>query len=187
MFCLNAYNNPYTDKGTSHSYLELYNRWFHQRQYSAQHIMEIGVNFGGSIKLWHDYFPNSTIYGVDIEFNHVWDEIQNKSRIQLYQSDAYSSEFAKYICEKVKSFDIIIDDGPHTLETMKRAIELYVPYLSKNGIFIIEDIPSWEWMEELRQMVPDELRKYIGMYDLRPLKGRFDDIVFVVNLGPDIT
>ena len=28
--------------------------------------MEIGISNGGSIKLWHDYFSNANIFGLDI-------------------------------------------------------------------------------------------------------------------------
>ena len=68
---------------------------------------------------------------------------------------------------------MILDDGPHTLESMKACIQLYLPLLA--------DIQSMEWLDELRNEVPPDLRKYIKTYDLRTVKNRHDDILFVID------
>jgi hypothetical protein len=39
-----------------------------------------------------------------------------------------------------KRFDVMIDDGPHTLESMLKFIRLYSKLMTDNGILIIEDI-----------------------------------------------
>ena len=76
---------------------------------------------------------------------------------------------------------MILDDGPHTLESMKACIQLYLPLLADDGILIIEDIQSMEWLDELRNEVSPDLRKYIKTYDLRTVKNRHDDILFVID------
>ena len=50
--------------------------------------------------------------------------------------DAYTETF---IQEKFKNkkFDFLLDDGPYTLESQEKFIELYSPLLSENGILII--------------------------------------------------
>ena len=59
-------DNTRTDKNTTHSYLPLYESLFKNKKETAQNILEIGIQNGGSIKLWRDYFINATIYGLDI-------------------------------------------------------------------------------------------------------------------------
>ena len=38
-----------------------------------------------------------------------------------------------------------------------------------------------DWLDELRNEVPSDLRKYIKTYDLRTVKNRHDDILFVID------
>ena len=78
-------------------------------------------------------------------------------------------------------FDIMIDDGPHTLESMISFIEYYLPMLADDGIFVIEDVQSIDWIDTLADAIPDDMKQFIEIYDLRENKGRYDDIIFVVN------
>ena len=57
--------------------------------------------------------------------------------------------------------------------------------LSETGILIIEDVQSIEWLSALTAAVPHDLQKYIHTFDLRDIKGRYDDIVFVVDKMAD--
>ena len=147
-------------------------------------VLEIGIYFGGSIKLWSDYFTNANVYGLDIlDINHVWDCVKNNDKIILYTStDAYDNSFfiSNFLNRNVR-FDFLLDDGPHTLETMKQFIKLYSQVMKDDGILMIEDIPSLEWIEQLTNEVPENLKQFIKVYDLRPIKNRFDDIVFTID------
>ena len=179
----NLIDNTKTDKNTTHSYLEVYEMLFKEKQNTATNILEIGIQSGGSIKLWHDYFTRAIIYGVDIQrVKNTCPEIRNKSRIILGSFDAYSKEFINNEMNKLNvKFDIMIDDGVHTLESMIFFIEKYLPMLKDDGIFIIEDVASIDWIDTLTNIVPNELKKFIDVYDLRSNKDRFDDILFVIN------
>jgi len=42
-------------------------------------------------------------------------------------------------------------------------------------------VQSMDWLPILQTVVPDELKKCIKMYDLRKIKGRYDDIVFTID------
>ena len=80
-------DNNRTDKNTTHSYLDLYQKLLSKKQYTAKNILEIGIDKGGSIKLWSDFFINATVYGIDImNINNVWDGITNVHNIKLYTS-----------------------------------------------------------------------------------------------------
>ena len=75
----------------------------------------------------------------------------------------------------------MLDDGPHTLESMTKFIELYSQIMTDDGILIIEDVQQWEWIDILKNAVPEDLKKFIKVYDLRKFKNRYDDIVFTIN------
>lgn len=81
---------------------------------------------------------------------------------------------------------MMLDDGPHTLESMIQFIKLYSQIMKDDGILIIEDVQSIDWIDELKKVVPNELVRYIEVYDLRHIKNRFDDIVFVINKNKEL-
>ena len=182
-------NNSLTDKNTGHSYLPLYQTLLEKKKHTAQNVLEVGIgNFGpkngGSIQLWRDFFTNATIYGLDIlPIDRVIDELLTDDRVVLYTSiDAYDENFFKlnFLNENIKC-DFMLDDGPHTLESMLQFIKLYSQIMTDDGILIIEDVQSFDWIEPLKAAVPEHLKPFIKIYDLRHIKGRYDDIVFTID------
>jgi len=173
-----------TDKNTLHSYLPLYQKLLVSKKNTAKNVLEIGILNGGSIKLWNDFFKNANVYGLDImDINDVWESIKNKEKIILYTStDAYDNVFftTNFLNKNIK-FDFMLDDGPHTLETMKEFIKLYSQIMTDDGILIIEDVQSLDWVDILKTEVPEHLKKFVKVYDLRRNKNRYDDIVFTID------
>lgn len=175
-------DNSRTDKNTVHSYLPLYQKLLIKKKNTAKNVLEIGIYLGGSIKLWNDFFVNAKIHGLDmIPIEQMWSEIKNDD-IVLYNSDAYDDNFfnENFLNKNIK-FDFMLDDGPHTLSSMIKFIQLYSKVMEDDGILIIEDIQSFEWIEILNCFVPDHLKQFVKVYDLRNNKGRYDDIVFTID------
>jgi predicted O-methyltransferase YrrM len=184
---LSQLNNNKTDKNTVHSYLELYDTLLKPIKDTAQNVLEIGIGDfgpknGGSLLLWTNYFKKATIYGIDVlPLDRVLDEVISDESIKLYcNSDAYNDNFISKNLSNMK-FDFLIDDGPHSLISQEKFVELYSPLLNENGILIIEDVQDISWLENLKNKTPEHLQKYIKTYDLRKNKGRYDDIVFTID------
>ena len=178
-------DNSRTDKNTTHSYLDLYQKLLQNKKQSATNILEVGICAGGSIKLWHDYFTNANIHAIDIQtIPQIWSEIIDKERIKLHvETDAYNDEFfKKTFLETNEKFDMVLDDGPHTLVSMVKFITLYSQLLKEDGILIVEDIQDYSWLEVLTNATPQHLKPFIRIYDLRQNKNRYDDILFMIDL-----
>lgn len=187
-------DNSRTDKNTTHSYLPLYQQLLISKKETAKNVLEVGIGDykhgamvggnGGSIKLWHDYFINATVHALDIcPSHHIWDGIKNNDRIIIYSSiNAYNNDFVinNFLNKNIK-FDFMLDDGPHTLESMKQFINLYSQIMTDDGILIIEDVKSIYWINILVNEVPEHLKQFIKVFDLRRNKNRYDDIVFVID------
>jgi hypothetical protein len=182
-------DNSLTDKQRSHNYLDLYENLLNKKKYSAKNVLEVGIGDfneknGGSIKLWRNYFTNATIYGLDIlDKNRVLDELLDDDRIKLYTSvDAYDSDFFNnnILSQNIK-FDFLLDDGPHTLDSILKFVKLYSQVISEDGILIIEDIQKMEYTDNLMKEVPEELKKFVKIYDIRHLSHCPDNIVFVID------
>jgi cephalosporin hydroxylase len=170
--------NFYTDKNTVHSYIDqIYSELFYEIQESAKNILEIGIDHGGSILLWKEYFLNAIICGIDVE-NKI-DIFTDKERLKILHKDAYNKNFIDKIPNN--HFDLIIDDGPHTLKSMISFLDGYQSKLNENGIIVIEDIQEVSWVDILIEHVHEDLIDNIYVHDLRTIKNRYDDILFIID------
>ena len=191
-------NDNTTDKNTLHNYLEVYEKLLSPKRSTAKNILEIGIWHGGSVKLWHDYFHNANIHAIDIEnietlvrrtkgeyptVPNLIPDLINVPGIFLYTScDAYDDVFFNSnFLDKGDKYDFILDDGSHTIENQQKFITLYTKILAKDGVLIIEDIQEYEHIDVLKNSVPEDLKQYVEVYDLRKTKNRYDDLLFVIN------
>ena len=127
-----------TNKGW-HGYTSFYEKLFQENRTKYQHFFEIGIDQGASLFAWRDYFPNSIIYGIDIN---IPDSVVNKERIVFAKADQ-SDEFQLLnVVESwdKPSFDCILDDGSHFVSMQRISIETLWQFVKKGGYYIIEDL-----------------------------------------------
>jgi len=166
-----------TDKNTIHDYINgFYESGLLPYKEKSLDILEIGIYFGASLKLWREYFPNAKIYGADIQ-NRVLPQYKNINNVEYIFGDAYSQEFLN---NELK-FDVIIDDGPHTLQSQRDFIRKYHSKLKKDSIMIIEDIADIMYIPILKDEVPDGFT--CEVIDLRKNKNRYDDLMLIIRNG----
>jgi 2-polyprenyl-3-methyl-5-hydroxy-6-metoxy-1,4-benzoquinol methylase len=170
-----CYHNP-----LAHAYVEtVYHKYFASRRESVQNVLEVGIGCGGgSLLMWRDYFPQAQITGLDITY---CDLVATQPRICQMICDAYDPSVTSALRDQY--YDVIIDDGPHTLESMKQFLIQYPAKLKPQGIMVIEDIPDLAWGPELYALVPDEFKPRAVLLDLRARNHRFDDIMLVIDLA----
>lgn len=176
-----------TDKNTSHSYFDIYEELLGPYKNKKGSILEIGVYRGGSLILWSEYFKNFEVCGLEI-IDRVAEKVKNSldfNRVNFsLVDDAYTQECVSLLKERYKEgFDIIIDDGPHTIESQVKCIELYLNSLKPGGILIVEDIQLIDDISKLESQIPQSntFNYEFTTYDLRENKGRYDDILFVIK------
>ena len=178
-----------TDKDTYHSYIELYEQLLAPFVDKAITLVEIGIQYGGSMLLWQDYLPKAQFVFVD-NVNSIHPKILDHldpSRISLLFQDAYSEINANAVSRIADSglpggIDFIIDDGPHTLQSQIDFLRLYLPLLNKGGIALIEDVQDVQWFASLEAEAEKAGSEFtFERVDLRHVKGRYDDLVFVVK------
>lgn len=127
-----------TDKGSSgHYFTEVYEHFFYPIKYETHKICEIGILEGASLKMFRDYFPNAVIYGIDIN-DTSW---LNSNTIKTFVADQSSEKQLKdFIDTYGYNFDIILDDGGHTMEQQQVSLGYLFKYLKAGGYYIIEDV-----------------------------------------------
>jgi predicted O-methyltransferase YrrM len=177
-------NRGGTDKATDHSYDGLYEEKLEKYLDKDISLMEIGIQYGGSALLWNDLFPKSKLILLDIEnkvHTEIW-ELMDDSRYDFHIMDAYNHENIKELKEKYPDgFDVIIDDGPHTLGSQIFMIQNYLPMIKEGGILIIEDVQSYDHGKILLDSIGGLSHKKSEFVDLRHLKNRYDDLLIVIE------
>jgi cephalosporin hydroxylase len=178
-----------TDKDTFHSYIELYEQLLAPFIDKAITLVEIGIQYGGSMLLWQDYLPKAQFIFVDT-VNSIHPKIidhLDQYRAHFLFQDAYDPmtlDDVSYIAESGPSggIDFIIDDGPHTLQSQMDFLRLYLPFLNKGGVALIEDVQDVQWFAILEAEAKKAGSEFtFERVDLRHVKGRYDDLVFVVK------
>jgi hypothetical protein len=116
-----------------------YWRHFKDLRESTKSILEIGVESGLSLKVWHEFFPNARIFGIDInpECAKLND---NANRIVVKIGNQADSDFLRKISQQAGGWDIIIDDGSHIAKDQIYSFNVLFPFLRDNGIYVCEDL-----------------------------------------------
>jgi SAM-dependent methyltransferase len=126
------------DKETIHGYTEAYEKALLYMQNSATAVLEIGVRDGPSLRMWRDFFPRATIFGVDIDPKYM---ISGEDRIVTYLADAKRADRMAEVLDRIAPCDLIVDDcDPHTPEDQIAFLKQCWPYVRPGGVYILEDI-----------------------------------------------
>ncbi len=114
---------------------------------APDNLLEIGVQFGNSIKMWREYFPNANIVGIDA--------VDNSTPPIKGCTLLYGNAYDRRMVEMLNTaFDIIIDDGSHALGDQQFVVANYPSLLASEGILIIEDVASMAFAYKLMPSVP---------------------------------
>jgi hypothetical protein len=141
-----------TDKcpAIGHPYTPFYYELLKDKKDSIRKVIEIGIGTrtyvrnnpkpyatGASLYMWRDFFPNAQIYGVDI----LPESMFKADRIETYIYDETKKEDLENLIAKTGSdIDLFIDDGVHSKAAQIFLAKTVLPMLSKNIIYVIEDV-----------------------------------------------
>ena len=124
-------------------YLPIYHRHLAPFRGRPVKVLEIGVYRGGGLRMLRHYLgAQATIVGLDV------DELAQKaagSSFDVVLGDQSSAEVLAKINDDHGPFDIIIDDGGHTMEQQITTATTLFPLLSDGGVFIVEDCHTSYW------------------------------------------
>jgi len=127
-----------TDKGSHHGYSSVYA----QVPVDIKTIFEVGIASGGSIASWLELFPDAHIYAIDI----LAAPFSPHPRITTYHQD-----IMKFDASRLPHFDLVIDDGSHSVGDVLIAWEKLWPLC--DGTYIIEDVISPELVPALAKSI----------------------------------
>lgn len=162
-----------TDKNTTHSYASIYEELLTPLRDTAEYVLEIGVARGGSLRAWREFFAKASIVGFD---NDPRCMIKGEERIHTCYGNQLSwSDLTAFSRSRRIQYDVIIDDGVHTIESQILSLFFLYPELKPGGIYVIEDVQELRWLDHF------DLFLNSFKYDLRPIKRRYDDMMIVLR------
>ena len=198
---LDALSKKYfLDKNIStgcHNYIPGYTNLFDNIKDNVKNVLEIGIGScengqmsgvwkfgyktGNSLKCWSEFFPNSKIYGIDI-FEH---KELDTDRISVFKVDQSNESALVNLMKTINcDLDVIIDDGSHKGEHQVISFTVLNKFLSKQGIYVIEDIQPENidkfidltiFSENYRSYILENFK--VQYFDTRKTIGRIDDFM----------
>lgn len=123
-----------TDKYWYHGYTDFYEKYF--SEFESARVIEVGTAGHGSTKMFLDYFENSYVVGMDI-INYTGFTHPN---LKFVNGDQTKIEDLKKLVEGEDYFDIILDDGGHTMKQQQITFGFLIDYLKTGGYYVLEDL-----------------------------------------------
>jgi hypothetical protein len=126
-----------------HHYFEIYERHFSKYRGKDVVFLEIGIYHGGSLQFWKSYFgKGSKIYAIDINPDCKKFESDN---VQILIGSQEDRDFLRQVKATVPKFDILLDDGGHTMRQQIVSFEELYDHVKEDGIYSCEDIHTSYW------------------------------------------
>lgn len=124
-------------------YFSAYEKHFSRFRNQPIHFLEIGVNQGGSLQMWKNYFGEQAhIYGIDID--HRCKEFE-EDRIKVFIGSQEDRGFWRDFKKTVPKFDVILDDGGHTMKQQIVTFEEMFSHVKDDGVYMCEDLHTSYW------------------------------------------
>jgi len=103
-------------------------------------VLEIGVQSGGSTRVWKRYFRGTLAY-VGLDINPRCKKLQSlEEGISIVIGSQLDKEVLSEICTKYGPFDLIVDDGGHTNEMIGTSLGTLWNCMKDEGVYVIEDL-----------------------------------------------
>ena len=121
-------------------YFEVYDLYFSRFRNTAPVFVEVGVQAGGSIEAWVNYFENARVYGVDIA-----PLVTDVPGAEIVIGDQSNPLFWDKFIETVGEIDCFLDDGSHINVDQIITFNSIWPHIKEGGVYMCEDTVTSYW------------------------------------------
>ena len=143
-----------------HPYTPIYSLLFGPYRNKAINFCEIGVASGGSVKMWRNYFHKDTvIFAMDNSLGFLGLLAQrNLENVLPIEIDVTNEDIMKNQLQHIGAqFDIVIDDSDHVIDSQRKIVVQFSPYIKSGGMLIIEDVFRSKSALEYEELFGEEL------------------------------
>lgn len=129
-------------------YLSIYSDLFARFLSRPVKMLEIGVQHGGSLRLWQNYFGADLLQWTGIDINprcQSLNQAQNNQRNKVVIGSQDNPRFLASVAQKRGPFDIVIDDGSHLSTHIITSFQSLIDHVANEGLYIVEDVHATYW------------------------------------------
>ena len=128
-----------------HHYFGVYERFLMPLRGRPLTLLEIGVNRGGSLRMWREYFGASArIFGMDV--NPACAAFASEG-VRIFIGDQADRDFLRRVKTEIGELDVVIDDGGHKTSQQINSFEELYPVTRQ--LYLVEDTHSSYWEDFL--------------------------------------
>jgi len=139
-----AHSGKVSDKWQS--YIPAYEGLFSEFRDKPIALLEIGIQNGGSLEIYADYFTRAEII-VGCDINPKCRLLHYSPGIEVVIGNCTADDTRRKITALSPTFDIIIDDGSHVSNDIIVAFLRYFSLIRPGGIYVIEDLHTSYWQQ----------------------------------------
>ncbi len=125
---------------SGHNYAVIYEKFLKLKKFEYKNILEIGAWEGTGAAAFFSYFPNATIYSMDISFKFNKIKAERIKRILCDQSDKIKLNNFLSNNKLENELDVVIDDGKHDDICVLNSFDILFKNLKSKSYYFIEDI-----------------------------------------------
>lgn len=166
------------DKGTVHSYIEVYEELFAPHRHTVGNVLEIGILNGSSLLMWEQYFAKASVIGMDVTDQPYGFDLRPLiySGHKIVIGNAANPDEVERHFVGMK-FAVVIDDASHNLDAQLQTYRNFRGRMAGGGLYVIEDVAD---IDHSRQAFV-EVAENVEIIDRRGVKNRFDDVLVVIR------
>ena len=138
-----------TDKVDPHHYWFMYEKYLEPLRNKKIKMLEIGLGCdmsygpGKSYYTWLEFFPNVELYYMEYDAKCAEKWAHKTEKAKVFAGDQADVAFInRFLSEAGTDFDIIIDDGGHTMVQQMTSIEHLWKAVKPGGIYFCEDLQT---------------------------------------------
>jgi SAM-dependent methyltransferase len=170
------------DKGSIHSYIDVYEELLAPYRSLPGNVLEIGVFAGNSLRMWEEYFTGAVVWGVDlceqplgmVDLRPLIAEGTHKLAFFDAVNQAQASENFQGM-----TFNVIIEDAGHHIDSQLAIYRNFRDKLAPGGLYIIEDVADLD--RDRAKLEAIDPQRQVRILDRRCVKWRFDDVLVVIQ------
>ncbi len=171
-----------------HHYFDIYHRFFNKYRGKPITVYEIGVQRGGSLQMWQEYFgPQAKIVGLDKDMGcaaHATDATP------IFIGDQADPSFLRMVIDQAGPPTLVIDDGGHSSNQQIVSFETIYPSMPSNGVYLVEDTHCnfWggQWDDRRGETFLDyAFERCMDLHDWTKHQGRFGPMSIPPNQRTD--
>ncbi|KFX86715.1 hypothetical protein V495_08671 [Pseudogymnoascus sp. VKM F-4514 (FW-929)] len=138
-----------TDKVTVHRYHHMYEKYLEPLRDEKLKMLEIGLGCdmsygpGASYHTWLEFFPNVDLYYIEYDAACAEKWSAKTTGATIFTGDQADVPFLKKVLNETGGgFDVIVDDGGHTMNQQKTSIDILFGSVKPGGLYFVEDLQT---------------------------------------------